>query len=427
MRKYFHTYRKFFAVALVFVATAVSAPVQAENNITGTIVRSSDESGQESPYYLVPYGFYTDSMGTVAGIAGGISGRPQEQSRLFATVLASDLGAKAGYVFFNDYRTPWSDRLFIDARLGIGDFPKLRGYFDIGTPSVPPAGSNDSLPDNYIETNGYTDWAELNIKYVLAAGSAKTSPLNVYTLNNGLLAGGASGGEIWNPFVSGRTTVGARFFYFDRYYDTAGGTRYTTTGINLNFDYDNTDFPINPAKGSKLYLSLKHDPGLSGNTGPWTNTEVKFSKYFDLPTDARTDQRVVALNFWTANTLSTNMAPPNYGINLGGLYRMRAYPIERFYDRAAIYYSAEFRAIPRSDLLRNIRMLSFLKLQWWEVVAFYERGRVAPSWDLGLLHTDMKQDVGVGIRTMINKNIGRMDLAYSDEDWSILFMVGHPF
>lgn len=420
-------YRSSAAIILGTVLLVLAESATAANNVTGAIIRGADNAPEKSPYYLLPYGFYTEDLGSVGGVAGGVSGLPQEQSKLFATVLGSTLGARAAYLFFNDYRTPVSDRLFVDASVGIGDFPRLRGYFDLGVPSVPPAGSNESLPDNFIQVPGYTDWGELNFKYVLAAGSAKSEPLNVYTLYKGLLAGGASGGEIWNPFVSGRTTLGAKLFYYDRYYDVSGGARLTTSGVNLNLDYDNTDFPINPSKGSKLLLSLKHDPGVSGTASTWTNAEARFSKYIPLTTSERTDQRVVALSFWTADTLSTDMAPPNYGINLGGLYRMRAYPIERFYDRAAIYYSAELRVIPRSDLLRNNRLFRFLKPQWWEIVAFYERGRVAPNWDIGLLHTDMKQDIGVGLRTLISNNIARMDIAYSDEDRSILFMVGHPF
>ena len=76
-----------------------------------------------------------------------------------------------------------------------------------------------------------------------------------------------------------------------------------------------------------------------------------------------TDQQVLAFNFWTADTLSEAPPPHYYGVTLGGLYRLRAYPIERFHDNSAIYYSAEFRTIPKSDLLRNIGFLEFAKLE----------------------------------------------------------------
>ena len=112
---------------------------------------------------------------------------------------------------------------------------------------------------------------------------------------------------------------------------------------------------------------------------------------------------------------------------MGGLYRLRAYPIERFHDNSAIYYAAEFRTIPKSDLLRNISFLEFANLEWWELAVFYETGRVAPDWNLKDLHDSMKSDVGISLRVMANHDIARLDLAWSEEDTAIWLMYGHPF
>ena len=42
------------------------------------------EEGEPNPY-IFPYGFSSESMGLVVGVAGGISGLPQQQSSLFTT------------------------------------------------------------------------------------------------------------------------------------------------------------------------------------------------------------------------------------------------------------------------------------------------------------------------------------------------------
>jgi hypothetical protein len=64
---------------------------------------------------------------------------------------------------------------------------------------------------------------------------------------------------------------------------------------------------------------------------------------------------VLALDFWTAYSPSwdhkpdgsIDHAPPPYtGSSLGGLWRMRDYPSQRYNDQAAIFYSAELRLIP---------------------------------------------------------------------------------
>ena len=149
--------------------------------------------------------------------------------------------------------------------------------------------------------------------------------------------------------------------------------------------------------------------------------------FFTLPTTTGIDQQVFAFNSWAAHTLSDAPPPHYYGVTLGGLYRLRAYPIERFHDNSAIYYSAEYRVIPNSDLLRKITFLEFANLEWWEIAFFYELGRVAPDWDVSELHQSMKSDFGISLRVMANHDIGRLDIAWSEEGAAFWLMYGHPF
>lgn len=71
--------------------------------------------------------------------------------------------------------------------------------------------------------------------------------------------------------------------------------------------------------------------------------------------------------------------------------------------------------------------MEFANLEWWEIALFFETGRVAPEWDLNELHRSMKNDFGISFRVMANNDIGRLDIAWSEEDAAIWLMYGHPF
>jgi hypothetical protein len=411
----------------IFVVLAMTL-LPAASGVADYVVRELGKEDGEPSRFFVPYGFSSEAMGFVAGVAGGISGLPQEQNSFFTTALVSDEGAAAVYAFFNDYQLSRIQRLFVDAAVGLGEFPQQRAYLDTSPPKdKPPAGSNDSSADDYFRTDGLSKWMEIDFKYVLDIGHGRYTPINTYTLSNGLLVGGASGGGVFNPFKSGRSYLQAKLFYQDRDYDDVDpSTALKTSGIGLSFKYDNTDFQVNPSTGNVLEIGVKHDPGNYDNNS-WTVGELEFSQYFKLTPGPKMEQSVIAFDFWTSHNFGDD-APPYYmGPTLGGLYRLRAYPIERFHDTSAIYYSAEYRVIPESDLLRSLSFLEFANLQWWSLAAFIEYGRVAPEWDLKELHESMKYDVGLSMRVMAAQNIARIDLVWSKEDTAAWLMYGHPF
>jgi hypothetical protein len=392
------------------------------------VVRELGQEEGKPERFFVPYGFSSEAMGLVAGVAGGISGLPQQQNSFFTTALVSDEGATAVYAFFNDYQFSQIPRLFLDAAVGLGEFPQQRAYLDTSPPlNKPPAGSNDSSADDFFRTDGFSNWIELDFKYVFDIGHGRYTPINTYTLSNGLLVGGASGGGVFNPFKSGRSYLQTKLFYQDRDYDTVDPSiLLKTSGIGLSFKYDNTDFQVNPSTGSVLEIGIKHDPGTGGNEN-WTVGELEYSQYFKLTPGAKVEQSVIAIDFWTAHNFGADSSPYYVGPTLGGLYRLRAYPIERFHDRSAIYYSAEYRVIPESDLLRSLSFLDFANLQWWSLATFIEYGRVAPQWNIKELHKSMKHDVGLSMRVMAAQDIARLDVVWSADDTAAWLMYGHPF
>ena len=63
----------------------------------------------------------------------------------------------------------------------------------------------------------------------------------------------------------------------------------------------------------------------------------------------------------------------------------------------------------------------------WQWVPFVEVGRVAPSWNVDELHSDMKWDVGFGVRAMAKGLVVRIDTAVSDEGLRVQMMVSQTF
>jgi len=58
----------------------------------------------------------------------------------------------------------------------------------------------------------------------------------------------------------------------------------------------------------------------------------------------------------------------------------------------------------------EIDLLDPLKIRWWQIVTVVEAGRMAPSWDLGTLHSDMKYDYKIGLRGMFYTNVVRLSV-----------------
>ncbi len=203
---------------------------------------------------------------------------------------------------------------------------------------------------------------------------------------------------------------------------------------------NNTDFPRNPKRGSRQLFNIQRDFGWFDSDNGWQVLEGSLSKYFDLGPSRHLRQQVIALNFWTADTPTWDSShseggqrvfhrpPPFKGATLGGLWRMRAFPSTRFNDQAAIFYSAEYRMIPRWNPIAKIAWLQkHLQMAWWQLVPFVEVGRVAEKWTANELHSDMKWDVGLGLRAMVKGLVVRLDMAVSKEDFGVQMMVSQPF
>ena len=106
---------------------------------------------------------------------------------------------------------------------------------------------------------------------------------------------------------------------------------------------------------------------------------------------------------------------------------MRAYPTGRFHDKAAVYYAAELRLIPQTQPLRDLPLLNYFEIDWWQLVPFVEAGRVNDEYNGDLFFKDLKVDAGIGLRFMAFRGVVRLDWAVGDEGSSVWAMFAQPF
>jgi hypothetical protein len=391
---------------------------------------------------ILPYPFFNESIGFGAGIVMLEAGHLQPQNSTVMTALSSIDGNWLVFLSNKDLQMPLVKRLFFSPVFFLNSFEEVDTYLD-GNPNFlnERAGSNDSDKDNFIEADADDYSVKLWFNFLLPIGHGKDNIISEMVLDDGILVSGATGGSSWNPLRSGRTYIKIAPFYREKKFEISGqDNTLNTSGIEFQLHYNNTDFPNNPSTGSAWSAAVKRDFGKLDSDAPWTALDFEYEKYFSLgPTDGAR-QRVIAFDFWTVDVptwdsfdidSSGNQVfhrPPLFeGATLGGLWRLRGYPANRFHDKSAIYYAIEYRHIPRWNPLKNFTVGGRLDWSWLQFVGFGEVGRVAPTWTIDELHSSMKWSAGVGVRTMVNKLVLRIDFAASDETTQVQVFIKQPF
>ena len=399
-----------------------------------------DKEGKFSKQTLsLPYAFYNESFGLSAGYVYGVVGYPQKQSTLLATVMAGTTGSAMGFLVGRDIQMPLVDRLFLDPIVQVGHFMDSKSYSN-GKPRFAGerAGTNDSDKDNFVKGDGWDNFFRMKFKYLLPIGHGRDQIIGKYVMDHGLLKSGAEGGTSLNPLASGKTYLELRPFYRSQQIDGHHVDETAkTNGLDFSAFIDNRDYYANPSKGYGLRGKMSRDFGWFNSSNSWTNLESELDVYLPLKLSDRFRQSVVALDIWTSYSPTWDKKskneiknrPPTYtGPTLGGIWRMRGYPTNRFSDKAAIYYTAEFRMIPRwnpFDKWPGIQ--KYVGIEWLQFVPFVEIGRVASKWDVKRLHSDMKWDAGLGIRAMAKGIVIRIDSAVSRENFGVQMMIAQPF
>ena len=407
-------------VAVLCLAALAAAPVRAE---------TAEPEKPTRRFLAIPYPFYNDTIGSGIGVAAIAEGYVQPRMLAVGSGLFSAQGTYLGFVMVRNYQVPWLERLILEPQASVGELRKIESYVN-GNPDFPNerAGSNGSSKDNFVEADGSDGWAELRMRYVLPLGEGKTDPLPRPSIENGVPVAGSA--KPWNPLGSGRTAVELTPFYRNQVLEDENNTTQTTFGFDAALAYDSTDYRSNPSSGAYQRLFLSRDWGGFGSTSPWTVAGADLTQYVSLGASRLARQRVLVFNFWTVDCLTWDAghrSPAYKGASLGGLYRMRGYPATRYNDRSAVYYGAEYRHTLGWNPLKEITLGGRLDMDWLQLVAFGELGRVAAEWDLGTLHSHMKWSTGAGLRAMVNHLVVRADLGISEEDAIVQLFIGHPF
>ena len=389
---------------------------------------------------LVPYVLSTESLGFTLGLGGATTQGLRDPAMAFGTIYYSANESALLMLGARNIHFIGTERFVMDATLITGRQRERRVYVD-GNPAYPDAisGSNGSDSEDLLIEDTWEGRAEMFFKWVLPIGEARDEPVEKYTVSNGFLASEPSGGS-WLPWRRGRTTLSIRPQYWDQFIDPyEDDIGFRTLNAAFQLEYDNVDFRPNPSRGGYLRGGLTHDWGWLNDSDAWTTIEGEVSKYFWLGETSQLKHQVLALNALTLNTPSweetvengeTTLSgvPPYFaGASLGGPIRMKAYPRDRFHDQAALYYSAEYRVIPKFAMLPKMRVMRLLDVQWWQFVVMGELGSVAPEWDFEELHSDMHWDAGLGLRAMFGTAVGRMDFMYGEEGVALQAMFGQSF
>jgi hypothetical protein len=426
--------RKLTSILLVIIVLFVTA----ESSFGLGVFVGPDEKAEPRTLSL-PYGFYNESFGLAAAYVYGITGYPQKQSAILATAMVGTKGSAMGFLMGRDLQTRWSERLFLDPVVSIGYFKDNDAYIN-GNPRFPieDAGSNDSDEDNFIEGDGWDNFFRLRFKYLLPIGHGRDEIISTYVIDQGLMTSAGTGGRSFNPLKSGQSFLELRPFYRSMEIDGDHiDEDLKTNGFDFALFWDNRDFFPNPSKGNGLKLRVSRDFGWFNSSDSWTNLDGELDFYVPLGVSERFRQKVLVLDFWTSYSPSwdekadgtiSNRPPAYIGSTLGGLWRMRGYPSQRFSDKAAIYYAAELRLMPEWNPFEDWpRVQKYVGVQWLQIVPFGELGRVAPSWNLSELHSDMKWCLGLGIRAWAKGLVVRVDTAASEEGSKIQMIVSQPF
>jgi len=422
----------FYLIAcLFFFLSSVSA--------FGQSVRVGPNGEFSAQTLSLPYAFYNDSFGFAVGYVYGVVGHPQKQATLLATAMAGTKGSAMGFLVGRDLQMPRIERLFLDPVVSVGYFKDNDAYIN-GNPHFPNdrAGSNESDKDNYVEGDGWDNFFRLKFKYLLPIGAGRDQIIATYKIKDGLLESGSVGGTSLNPFKSGLNYLELRPFYRSQQIDGDDVDEVTkTNGLDFSVYLDNRDFYANPSRGYGLRGKWSRDFGWFDSSNSWTNVEGEVDVYIPFHLGKWLRQGVIALDYWTSYSPTWDQQPdgaienrpPAYtGSTLGGLWRMRGYPSQRFNDKAAVYYAAELRLIPRWNPFKHWDWIQkYVGIQWLQFAPFVEIGRVAPEWRFSRLHSDMQWDAGLGIRAWAKGIVARIDTAVSEEDFKVQMMVSQPF
>jgi hypothetical protein len=87
----------------------------------------------------------------------------------------------------------------------------------------------------------------------------------------------------------------------------------------------------------------------------------------------------------------------------------------------------EYRYTPRWNLIGDTSWLDWLKMDWWQAIAFIEGGRFTNEYSFSELSSDWQTDIGFGLRAYMASAVVCLNVAVSGEETAAWVLFGHPF
>ena len=154
----------------------------------------------------IPFPFYNATIGPGVGVGFIAQGYLQPQA---ITVGAALMGAGSYSIFIKElnYQLPWWKRVILEPDVYIGKYEQIKSFSGSTNTNFvgQRAGSNESSSENYRRSDATDQWVNLVTKFLLPIGQGKDNVFPKLVLDRGLFVSGDTGGDVWNPFTSGRT------------------------------------------------------------------------------------------------------------------------------------------------------------------------------------------------------------------------------
>ncbi|MBY5993750.1 BamA/TamA family outer membrane protein [Ferrimonas balearica] len=379
----------------------------------------------------VPFVFSTSSMGLSVGGAASLQGVLQEGSQLVGAGAYSENDSHVAFLGVYNLHFGDSGRWFVDLQAFDARFRETQVYLDGNPDFDTPAGGHGSSADNHVLGEEQQRDLYATLRYLLPMGAGKDSPRRrsrivagiPVALEKGELPGAYTSIEL-EPFYREREVIGQDGFQ----------QRDKTQGLSLKLDHDARDFIPSPSEGYRAELQIHRDWG-GAERQSYTKWEAQYSHYLNIGASAWSKQQVLAFTAytsdvptWDSGSPGSEHRPPWFAEStLGGWNRLRGYQGARFHDRSAVFYGAEYRAIPRWQPQGAIPFIERYYFPWWQFAVYGEVGRVHDSYDLVELHKEMDWTVGVGLRMWVENVVARVDWAFSEEENQLRVVVNQPF
>ncbi|MBY5979650.1 BamA/TamA family outer membrane protein [Ferrimonas balearica] len=402
------------AVGLILVSTQATAQVAPQEDPfeafeSGANLKSPNDS------VIIPIVGAMESTGIIAGTVASKTGVGQADTQLvgFGAYSVND-----SYIaFLGYYNFALSERWRMDISGLQAEFMDSTFYVDPVSGDASPADSGQPVDASYIQQ----DWF-ITFRYLLSEDHAAQSRLALH------------GGLPVDPEPIASTTFEVEPFYRAREVRARQGDNVhgKTLGISATLDRDTRDFWPSPSQGHHAYLKVDRDWG-SDQRASYTRWEAQYSHYLDLGLSRWARQQTLALTAYLSDIPTWRKDDPSRQPDwfaqsvLGGSERLRGYGDERFNDRSALYYGAEYRAIPNWQPQNRLPFFNRYDFPWWQIAVFAELGNVEDRLALDDLHDGMKWSAGFGFRFFIERMVARADFGFSNEESLFHFTVNQPF